>query len=129
MRTDRDDVPVQDAPAPLRAPDGPPLNDPYVEASAPADGRLKVRPNLVLFVLTILSPLVTYALTNGLVPADAPLSVQLRSVLSAWTYTVPLLAILLTHELGHYFAARIHRVPASLPFFIPLPLVSPFGTM
>jgi membrane-associated protease RseP (regulator of RpoE activity) len=42
---------------------------------------------------------------------------------------VPLLAILLMHEFGHYFAARRHRVDASLPFFIPFPLVSPFGTM
>jgi Peptidase family M50 len=40
-----------------------------------------------------------------------------------------LLAILLAHEFGHYIAARIHRVPASLPHFIPVPLVSPFGTM
>jgi membrane-associated protease RseP (regulator of RpoE activity) len=40
-----------------------------------------------------------------------------------------LLAILLAHEFGHYIAARIHRVDASLPHFIPLPYVSPFGTM
>jgi membrane-associated protease RseP (regulator of RpoE activity) len=40
-----------------------------------------------------------------------------------------LLSILVAHELGHYVAARIHKVPASLPYFIPLPLLSPFGTM
>ena len=40
-----------------------------------------------------------------------------------------LLLILLAHELGHTFAARIHRVDASLPYFIPLPFLSPFGTM
>ena len=39
-----------------------------------------------------------------------------------------LTAILLAHEFGHYFAARIHKVDASLPFFIPFPL-SEFGTM
>ena len=44
-------------------------------------------------------------------------------------YTASLLAILLAHEFGHYIAARIHKVDASLPFFIPLPLLSPFGTM
>ncbi|HWA77520.1 MAG TPA: site-2 protease family protein [Polyangiaceae bacterium] len=38
----------------------------------------------------------------------------------AW-FAVPLLSILLAHEFGHYFAARYHRVPASLPYFIPLP--------
>ena len=42
---------------------------------------------------------------------------------------MPLLAILVTHELGHYVAARVHRVDASLPYFIPLPFLSPFGTM
>ena len=38
------------------------------------------------------------------------------------------MAILLAHELGHYIAARIHRVPASLPYFIPIPW-PPLGTM
>jgi len=42
-------------------------------------------------------------------------------------YSVPLLAILVCHELGHYFAARAHGVDASLPYFIPLPFG--FGTM
>jgi membrane-associated protease RseP (regulator of RpoE activity) len=38
------------------------------------------------------------------------------------------MAILLSHELGHYVAARIHGVPASLPYFVPMPL-PPLGTM
>jgi membrane-associated protease RseP (regulator of RpoE activity) len=44
-------------------------------------------------------------------------------------FAAALLLILLAHELGHYFAARAHRVDATLPFFIPLPFLSPFGTM
>jgi membrane-associated protease RseP (regulator of RpoE activity) len=44
-------------------------------------------------------------------------------------YMVSLLAILLTHEFAHYLFARHHRVNASLPHFIPMPLVTPFGTM
>jgi membrane-associated protease RseP (regulator of RpoE activity) len=43
-------------------------------------------------------------------------------------YSVPLMAILLAHEFGHFFAARIHRVPASPPFFVPMP-IPPLGTM
>jgi membrane-associated protease RseP (regulator of RpoE activity) len=45
-----------------------------------------------------------------------------------WRFALALLSILLAHEFGHYIAARIHRVPASLPYFLPLPL-PPFGTL
>jgi membrane-associated protease RseP (regulator of RpoE activity) len=46
------------------------------------------------------------------------------------SFSVPLMAILLCHEMGHYLAARIHRVPASLPYFVPLPPgIGLFGTM
>jgi len=46
------------------------------------------------------------------------------------SFSIPLLAILLCHEMGHYIAARLHRVPASLPFFVPLPpQLGPLGTM
>jgi Zn-dependent protease len=38
------------------------------------------------------------------------------------------LGILLTHEMGHFLMTLRHRIPASLPFFIPLPVV-PFGTL
>jgi membrane-associated protease RseP (regulator of RpoE activity) len=51
----------------------------------------------------------------------------LGQLLGGWSFAVPLLTILLFHEFGHYIAARIHHVPASLPYFIPLPLL--FGTM
>lgn len=45
-------------------------------------------------------------------------------------FSVPLLLILLFHEFGHYIAARLHRVPASLPYFVPLPpWIGLFGTM
>ena len=45
-----------------------------------------------------------------------------------FTYSVPLMLILFCHEMGHYLQAVRYRVPASLPFFIPLPL-PPLGTM
>ena len=48
--------------------------------------------------------------------------------LAGLPFAVGLLAILVAHELGHYFAARRLGVAASLPYFIPMPL-SPFGTM
>jgi len=46
------------------------------------------------------------------------------------TYSFALLFFLSSHEFGHYFAARIHKVSTTLPFFIPIPpFLNPFGTM
>jgi Zn-dependent protease len=53
--------------------------------------------------------------------------------LSDWADGVPMtlamMAILLAHEFGHYFAARYHKVAVTLPYFIPVPLFSPVGTL
>lgn len=43
-------------------------------------------------------------------------------------YMGAVLGILLTHEMGHFLMALRNRIPASLPFFIPVPII-PFGTM
>jgi len=43
-------------------------------------------------------------------------------------YSGTILAILGCHELGHYFACRYYNVDASLPFFIPVPVLLT-GTM
>lgn len=52
------------------------------------------------------------------------------SVRRAWLYAIPLMAILLTHEFGHYFLARRHNVDASLPYFIPFPFgLGTFGAV
>lgn len=40
-----------------------------------------------------------------------------------------LLSILFAHEMGHYLACRYYRVDATLPFFIPFPLLSLVGTL
>ena len=47
---------------------------------------------------------------------------------SGLSSSLPLMSILLCHELGHYIAARIHGVPSSPPYFVPVPL-PPLGTM
>ncbi len=40
-----------------------------------------------------------------------------------------LLAILISHEMGHYLYCRYYRVDATLPFFIPAPFLSMVGTL
>lgn len=86
------------------------------------------RLNAVLFLLTVFS--VFYIGGAIYVPTD-PAAPRYLQWLAGWTFAVPLLAILVAHEAGHYVAARIHRVPASLPYFLPVPWpeLSPFGTM
>jgi hypothetical protein len=96
--------------------------DPPSARGTPA---LAWRTNALLFVATVGSVFLT-GLTMGWSAQEAPLRVQL---LRAAEYTVALLSILLAHEFGHFIAARIHKVDASLPYFLPLPFLSPFGTM
>jgi membrane-associated protease RseP (regulator of RpoE activity) len=79
--------------------------------------------HLVLFGVTAISMQATSMMMNQPAPPQ-------WSLFSWGAYqALPLLAILLVHELGHYIAALLHRVPASPPYFVPFPLLSPFGTM
>jgi membrane-associated protease RseP (regulator of RpoE activity) len=50
------------------------------------------------------------------------------ALLAGFPFALTLLAILLAHELGHYFACRHHHIRASYPYFIPAPtLIGTFG--
>ena len=44
------------------------------------------------------------------------------------TFSAALLAILFSHEMGHYLACRYYRVSATLPYFIPAPPLFLTGT-
>lgn len=46
------------------------------------------------------------------------------------TYAILIMVFLSAHEFGHYFASKYHKVDATLPYFIPmpLPLFVNFGT-
>ncbi len=48
-------------------------------------------------------------------------------LVAGWMYSLTVLAILGSHEFGHYFMCRYYDVDASLPYFIPMP-ISPVGT-
>jgi membrane-associated protease RseP (regulator of RpoE activity) len=49
-------------------------------------------------------------------------------LVGGFAFSLTLMTILLAHELGHFLQARRYHVPASLPYFIPMPS-SPIGTM
>lgn len=49
-------------------------------------------------------------------------------LLDGLSYSLTLMAILLAHELGHYFACRYYGIDASLPYFLPAPTqIGTFG--
>ncbi len=52
-----------------------------------------------------------------------------KSVSDGLWYSGGIIMILLCHEMGHYFMCLRHGVRATLPFFIPFPVLSPFGTL
>ena len=120
----------------LRMTDPPEVAPAPVSTSADrAKPERKSRRNLVLFLATLASVFHAGARME-LSARGTKVESTLDAVLMpfthihlGWSFAVPLMAILITHEFGHYFAARFHRVPASLPYFIPLPLVGMFGTM
>lgn len=60
--------------------------------------------------------------------AGSYLGGQVFSIADGLMFMAAIMGILLVHEMGHFTAARLHRVDASLPYFIPLPLVG-IGTM
>lgn len=88
--------------------------------------------NIVLFILTFFSMM----LMGVDIPADAVSENQSSTILflfqhifTGWPFALSMMGILFTHEMGHYLMCRYYNVPATLPFFIPAPLISPLGTL
>jgi membrane-associated protease RseP (regulator of RpoE activity) len=108
-------------PAPLGTP--PRFDEPRPERDSslpPEPPRSRLWLHLLLFGLTLVSMQIT-AMAGGAMPGHTALATGAYQAVS-------LLGILLVHEAGHYVASRLHRVPASLPFFVPLPYLG-FGTL
>lgn len=105
------------------------------------DGRLKTPkpfpwwPNALLFIATVLSVLFTGAIIAigeiGLRNPELAQSLAgniVGEMWRGWPYALAIMLILGTHEMAHYFMMRRHNVPGTLPYFIPVPIFSPFGT-
>ena len=108
--------------------------------------RRHLRTSVILFLLTLLSTFLVRTkffpieyllgwvfprfgdfLQRTLRPHDLDL-MMIRSCRQGLEYAVPLMSILFFHEMGHYLQSVWNRVPASLPYFIPMP-IPPMGTM
>ncbi len=91
--------------------------------------------NVALFLMTLVSVLYVGAgkamLDAGIVIDPESLDALIMPLVHLhWgiPFAATLLGILLAHELSHYFVARRHGSPVSLPYFIPMPF-SLIGTM
>ena len=78
--------------------------------------------HLLLFLATLLTTMYVgtfhYAAFRAAFTDNVP---TLSFVQGAW-YSFTILAILGTHEFGHYLACRYYGIDASLPYFLPAPL-------
>jgi len=88
---------------------------------------------LLLLVLTTITTLGSGALMMNVDPFGTrlldvrgasvpyPTTIDFRRLWFGATFAFPFLGVLIAHEMGHWRAARFHRVRASLPYFIPFP--------
>lgn len=96
----------------------------------------------LLFLATVVTTLGAGALLEGLDPFGTellrvggvilpyPTGLHLPTLASGLPFAAPFLGVLLGHEMGHWAAARRHRIRASLPYFIPFPpYLSVIGTL
>ena len=88
--------------------------------------------NIILFILTLFSiMLMGVDIPPEALPADGsfPFTLLLRNIFTGWPFALSMMGILFAHEMGHYVACRYYNVPATLPFFLPAPFISPVGTL
>ena len=103
-----------------------------IQTPIPPKQTARIYINVVLFILTIISMLLMGVdVPRESLPSDGsfPLSLLFLNILSGWPFALSMMGILFAHEMGHYIACRIYNVPATLPFFLPAPFVSPLGTL
>lgn len=96
-------------------------------AAGPSKGRTsRLRLHVLLFTATCLTTFAAGAV--GWQPVIAGVDANLaREVAANWLrgllYMAAVMAVLAAHEAGHFIAARMHSIPATLPFFIPIPIL------
>ncbi len=74
-------------------------------------------------------PFLSYYLIEFFFTVGYLIFTDLTLLIGGLKFSLSLLFILTCHEAGHYIACRIYGVDATLPYFIPLPLLSPAGTL
>lgn len=128
-----------------------PTDSPTIDEHDQTPERRRFALPLILFVATCLStfwlgaadwnPTGRVELFLDIALANWPHRPSLGTLNDAWTkafaglnwqqgllYMGVVMGLLLAHEMGHFLMTLRNRIPASLPYFIPMPIV-PFGTL
>ena len=95
-----------------------------------------------LLLLTLFTTFMAGALLRGIDPLSTefieiwgtwipvPTTVNWAGMALGAPFAITLMSILMAHEMGHFLMAMRHKVPASLPYFIPFPAYySAIGTL
>ncbi len=96
---------------------------------------VRVRVNIILFVLTVITVLWTGAINETTVPLTSIADIfgvltKPAQLALGIPFMLTLLGILGAHEMGHFIVGRLRGAPMSWPYFIPLPpFISFTGTM
>lgn len=132
MQPERGDAPIR---AELAGnPEITPAEQVQLADDAPRFRRRRVRLPVILFLLTAFSTWLAgsmnfFPLTyfNEAANLGTLLPVR-RMIIAGWDsgliYMACVMSFLLAHEMGHFVFTLINRVPASLPYFLPLPTIT-----
>ena len=107
-----------------------PYGENYYSTFSTPEVKKKERPllHLGLFIITFITT--TIAGVQWTSASGGPY--ELSELLIGLPYSISILLIITFHEFGHYFAAKYHKVKATLPVYIPfppIPYMINFGTM
>lgn len=102
-------------------------HEPVLETLLRRPRRPRARLQVLLFLLTCLTTFAAGAVGWEPLVLGVDDTAIASAVVAHWQrgllYMVAVLAVLGAHEAGHFIAARLHGIPATLPFFIPMPIL------
>lgn len=99
------------------------LQDDFYGWKPPQKPEIKIVTPVVLFFITFIAVIFAGAFQYGVNPFT-----DISEAYKGLPFALVLMAILLSHEMGHFLVSKHHDVVATLPYFIPAPnILGTFG--
>lgn len=100
--------------------------DKYYKANFASEDLKKGKPNYILHIMLFIITFITTTIAGVDWVSGKIDYIEITELARGLPYSISVLFILTLHEFGHYFAARYHKVDATLPFYIPFPPLQGF---